>query len=114
FTMSDFGRTLSFNGDGTDHAWGSHQLVMGGYGNGNSGTLRGGQMIGELPEMLLSGNDDYSNKGRMIPTLSQDQVNAPLTQWFGVDQSLISDLFPNIRNFQTGAGIETAFAPIFA
>ncbi|MCG8068419.1 MAG: DUF1501 domain-containing protein [Candidatus Thiodiazotropha taylori] len=114
FTMSDFGRTLSFNGDGTDHAWGSHQLVMGGYGNGNSGTLRGGQMIGELPEMLLSGNDDYSNKGRMIPTLSQDQVNAPLTQWFGVDQSLISDLFPNIRNFQTGADIETAFAPIFA
>ncbi|MBV2089311.1 MAG: DUF1501 domain-containing protein [Candidatus Thiodiazotropha sp. (ex Ctena orbiculata)] len=114
FTMSDFGRTLSFNGDGTDHAWGSHQLVMGGYGSGDSGTLRGGEMIGELPEMLLSGNDDYSNKGRMIPTLSQDQVNAPLTQWFGVDQSQISNLFPNIRNFQTGTGIETAFAPIFA
>ncbi|MCG7981488.1 MAG: DUF1501 domain-containing protein [Candidatus Thiodiazotropha lotti] len=113
FTMSDFGRTLSFNGDGTDHAWGSHQLIMGGYGSGDSGTLRGGQMIGELPEMILSGNDDYSNKGRMIPTLSQDQVNAPLTQWFGVDQSQIPDLFPNIRNFQTGAGIETAFAPIF-
>ncbi|MCG7929287.1 MAG: DUF1501 domain-containing protein [Candidatus Thiodiazotropha weberae] len=113
FTMSDFGRTLSFNGDGTDHAWGSHQLIMGGYGRGDSGTLHGGQMIGELPEMLLSGNDDYSNKGRMIPTLSQDQVNAPLTQWFGVDQSQIPDLFPNIRNFQTGAGIETAFAPIF-
>ncbi|MBW9268385.1 MAG: DUF1501 domain-containing protein [Candidatus Thiodiazotropha sp. (ex. Lucinisca nassula)] len=114
FTMSDFGRTLSFNGDGTDHAWGSHQLVMGGYGGGDSGTLRGGEMIGELPEMLLSGNDDYSNKGRMIPTLSQDQVNAPLTQWFGVDQSQISNLFPNIRNFQSGNGIETAFAPIFA
>ncbi|ODB98615.1 hypothetical protein A3196_12295 [Candidatus Thiodiazotropha endoloripes] len=113
FTMSDFGRTLSFNGDGTDHAWGSHQLVMGGYGSGESGTLRGGVMIGDLPEMLLSGNDDYSNKGRMIPTLSQDQVNAPLTQWFGVDQSQIPTLFPNIRNFQTGGGIETAFAPIF-
>ncbi|ODB89932.1 hypothetical protein A3194_11915 [Candidatus Thiodiazotropha endoloripes] len=113
FTMSDFGRTLSFNGDGTDHAWGSHQLVMGGYGSGESGTLRGGAMIGDLPEMLLSGNDDYSNKGRMIPTLSQDQVNAPLTQWFGVDQSQIPTLFPNIRNFQTGGGIETAFAPIF-
>jgi uncharacterized protein (DUF1501 family) len=113
FTMSDFGRTLSFNGDGTDHAWGSHQLVMGGYGRGDVGRLNGGKMLGQLPEMVLSGSDDYSSKGRIIPTLSQDQVNAPLLQWFGVEQSQIVDLFPLIRNFQSEGGVETAFAPIF-
>jgi uncharacterized protein (DUF1501 family) len=113
FTMSDFGRTLTFNGDGTDHAWGSHQLVMGGSGSGDSGMINGGKMIGELPEMVLSGLDDHGSKGRIIPTLSQDQVNASLLDWFGVDQNLISSLFPNIRNFQSGGDIETAFAPIF-
>ena len=113
FTMSDFGRTLSINGDGTDHAWGSHQLVMGGYGSGDPGTINGGKMIGELPDMVLSGQDDYSNKGRMIPTLSQDQVNAPLTEWFGVDRGQIPNLFPNVRNFQPGGEVETAYAPLF-
>jgi uncharacterized protein (DUF1501 family) len=113
FTMSDFGRTLSFNGDGTDHAWGSHQLVMGGNGSGDAGMMNGGKMFGQLPEMLLSGSDDYSSKGRIIPTLSQDQINAPLLQWFGVEQSQIVNLFPHIRNFQSEGGVETAFAPIF-
>lgn len=113
FTMSDFGRTLSFNGDGTDHAWGSHQLVMGGNGAGTAGLFDGGKMIGALPAMQLGGVDDYSDKGRMIPSLSQDQVNASLTQWFGVEQNLIRNLFPNLVNFQTGGAIESAYLPLF-
>ena len=114
FTMSDFGRTLSQNGDGTDHAWGSHQLVMGGDGNGSNGQLDGGKLIGELPVMQLGGIDDYSEKGRMIPQLSQDQVNASLIQWFGADQNLVRNLFPNLSNFQTNGNIESAYLQIFS
>jgi uncharacterized protein (DUF1501 family) len=113
FTMSDFGRTLSFNGDGTDHAWGSHQLVMGGYGTATEGLLSGGRMVGELPVMQLAGVDDFSNKGRMIPTTSQDQINAALANWFGAEQSLIRNLFPNLVNFQTNGDLPSAYAPLF-
>ncbi|MEJ2611939.1 MAG: DUF1501 domain-containing protein [Candidatus Thiodiazotropha sp.] len=113
FTMSDFGRTLSYNGDGTDHAWGAHQLVIGGNGKRAAGHLNGGKLIGELPSLELSGDDDYSNKGRIIPTMAQDQVNAALTQWLGADQSLINSIFPNLSNFQTTEDLKSAYAKIF-
>ncbi|GAA0407701.1 DUF1501 domain-containing protein [Cocleimonas flava] len=100
FSMSDFGRTLSINaGGGTDHAWGSHHFVMGGSGNPASGTLNGGTMIGTLPDLNPDGPDDYSDKGRIIPTTSQDQVNASICQWFGLEESLIPEIFPNVSNF---------------
>ena len=113
FTMSDFGRTLSYNGDGTDHAWGSHQLVMGGYGSASSGCLDGGKLLGELPSLQLAGDDDYSDKGRIIPTLAQDQINAALTQWLGVEQDLMRSLFPNLVHFQTTDDFESAYAKLF-
>ena len=113
FTMSDFGRTLSYNGDGTDHAWGSHQLVMGGYGSASAGRLDGGKLLGKLPSLQLAGDDDYSDKGRIIPTLAQDQVNAALTQWLGVDQDLMRSLFPNLSHFQTTGDFESAYANLF-
>ena len=34
FTMSEFGRTLDSNGEGSDHGWGTHQMVLGGAVNG--------------------------------------------------------------------------------
>jgi uncharacterized protein (DUF1501 family) len=114
FTMSDFGRTLTSNGDGTDHAWGAHQLVMGGYGTGTAGLLDGGKLIGKLPSLQLEGDDSISDKGRFIPSLSQDQVNAALTNWFGVDQEFMPSLFPNLTHFQTTDNIESAYAPLFA
>ena len=101
FTMSDFSRTVSNNGDGTDHGWGAHHLVIGGAGSDNGGHLRGGQMIGSLPDMTLDGADDYSAKGRIIPTLAQDQLNATLCRWFGVDDVLMPKVFPNLANFGT-------------
>lgn len=104
FTMSDFGRTLGNNGDGTDHAWGAHHLVMGGDGGNVSGNFNGGQVIGTLPEMVLDGNDDYSDRGRIIPTTAQDQLNASLCRWFGVDDSLMPTLFPNLANFGQSPG----------
>jgi uncharacterized protein (DUF1501 family) len=113
FTMSDFGRTLTYNGDGTDHGWGSHQLVMGGYGSGNPNTLDGGKLQGVLPDLTISGDDDYSDKGRLIPKLAQDQVNAALVDWFGADQSMIRTLFPNLSNFQTTDELTSAYAHLF-
>jgi len=105
FSMSDFGRTLSINGGlGTDHAWGSHHFVMGGAGTKTSGSLNGGSMIGTLPSLKIGGADDYKDKGRIIPTTSQDQVNATICKWFGVDPSLISNIFPNLSNFETSPG----------
>ena len=110
FSMSDFGRTLSNNGGGTDHAWGAHHFVMGGAGKKTAGTLNGGSMIGTPPDLTLDGPDDYSNKGRMIPTLAQDQLNASICEWFGVEQSKIADIFPNLSNFKAPQGdIKSAF-----
>jgi len=110
FTMSDFGRTLGNNGDGTDHAWGAHHLVMGGDGSNQVGNFNGGQVIGSLPEMVLDGNDDYSDRGRIIPTMAQDQLNASLCRWFGVDNALMPTIFPNLANFaQTDGDINSAY-----
>ena len=109
FSMSDFGRTLSINaGLGTDHAWGSNHFVMGGAGNKTSGTLNGGKMFGTFPDLTPNGPDDYSDKGRMIPTTSQDQINASICEWFGVEQSLISEIFPNLANFEVNQGDTTS------
>ncbi|MCU7828150.1 MAG: DUF1501 domain-containing protein [Candidatus Thiodiazotropha sp. (ex Myrtea sp. 'scaly one' KF741663)] len=113
FTMSDFGRTVSNNGSGTDHAWGAHHIVMGGDGLGSAGNLDGGRMLGSLPDLSLGGTDDYSGKGRIIPTLAQDQLNASLCNWFGVDTTLMPNIFPNLVNFQTGGGIDSAYLNLF-
>lgn len=110
FTMSDFGRSMSNNGDGTDHAWGAHHIVMGGDGTNSSGHLQGGQMIGTLPDITLEGADDHNKKGRIIPSQAQDQLNASLCQWFGVDQTNISSIFTNLENFERTAGVvESAY-----
>jgi uncharacterized protein (DUF1501 family) len=109
FSMSDFGRTLSINaGLGTDHAWGSNHFVMGGAGHKSSGTLNGGKMFGTFPDLTPNGSDDYSDKGRMIPTTSQDQINASICEWFGVEESLISTIFPNLSNFETNPGVASS------
>ncbi len=93
FTASDFGRTLSSNGDGSDHAWGGNQMVMG-------GAVNGGKLYGSYPESLVLGNDLDVGRGRLIPTMSTDEYNAELVRWFGIpnDENL-ELIFPNIRNF---------------
>ncbi|MEW8037549.1 MAG: DUF1501 domain-containing protein [Candidatus Thiodiazotropha sp.] len=114
FTMSDFGRTLTNNGDGTDHAWASNQLVMGGVGDRSAGSLDGGRVFGTPPDLRLGGADDQGDKGRYIPTIAQDQVNAAIARWFGVDDSLMRSLFPNLVNFQTGADFDSSYIDLFA
>jgi len=93
--MSDFGRTLrQASGGGSDHAWGNHWLALG-------GPVRGGQVLGEFPSLVLGGvNDSDPNKGgRFVPTTSTDQVGATLMQWLGLAPSDLENAFPNLANF---------------
>jgi len=92
FTMSDFGRTLKpTSGGGSDHAWGSHHLVMG-------GSVKGG-FYGTFPSLALGGSDDFTQEGRWIPTLAMDQYAATLAQWFGLPAASLPDVLPNIGAF---------------
>ncbi len=91
FTASEFGRTLTSNGDGTDHAWGSHQLVMG-------GAVRGKSIFGRMPNLTINGPDDVDT-GRIIPTQAMDQYAATLSRWFGLSESDLDLVFPNLANF---------------
>jgi len=94
FTASDFGRTLTINGDGSDHGWGGHYMVMG-------GAVNGGQLYGQLPSFEVGGDDDSGDKGRVIPSLSINQYGALLAQWMGVTASDMADVFPDLNNFGT-------------
>jgi uncharacterized protein (DUF1501 family) len=91
FTSSDFGRTLTSNGDGTDHGWGSHQLVMG-------GAVNGGNIYGTLPSLSVGGADDVG-QGRIIPGVGMDQYAATLASWYGLPGNQFGDVFPNLGNF---------------
>lgn len=91
FTASEFGRTLTSNGDGTDHGWGSHHFLMG-------GALNGGRFIGQLPPMGLRHNWDLG-RGRLLPTTSVTQLSAELARWFGVSDSDFPTVFPNSGTF---------------
>jgi uncharacterized protein (DUF1501 family) len=97
FTMSDFGRTFPTNGDGSDHGWGNHQLVMGGTGGG-SGLVNGKRLFGPFPQFTINGNDDHST-GRWIPKFSVDQYAGHLAQWFGVTNTDLNTVFPNLSRF---------------
>jgi uncharacterized protein (DUF1501 family) len=95
FTLSDFSRTFQpASGGGTDHAWGSHHLILG-------GAVRGGDFYGKFPNLALSGPDDSSDEGRWIPTTSVDQYAATLAQWYGLLSSDVVSVFPNLGRFST-------------
>jgi uncharacterized protein (DUF1501 family) len=101
FTISDFGRTISSNGQGSDHAWGNNMIVMG--GPLNTGSVAGGNRIwGSYPSLKIGPSNplDTSSRGTYIPTLSTDAYHAELCRWFGIpnDQNL-ELVLPNIRNF---------------
>ncbi len=91
FTQSDFGRTLTSNGDGSDHAWGGNQLVVG-------GAVAGGALYGSYPTLEIGGPEDVGG-GRMIPSTSADQYAATLAKWFGIADADLDIVAPNLSNF---------------
>ena len=97
FTASDFNRTINTNGDGTDHAWGGHHLIMG-------AAVKGGDMYGQFPTIGQDLNGFVNPDGvgaALVPTTSVDQYAATLGAWFGVGTSDLATIFPNLKNFSS-------------
>ena len=92
FTASDFNRTYSTNGKGSDHAWGGHHFVLG-------GGVNGGRMIGRMPVLQSGGPDDTGDRGAWIPGISTDEYAATLARWFGVTDANLPLVLPNIGRF---------------
>ena len=100
FTASDFGRTFTSNGDGTDHGWGSHHFVMG-------GAVRGGNLFGRFPTLAtkntnnnnFDGSPDQLGNGSLLPGTSVDQLGATLARWMGLTESQVIEVFPNLANW---------------
>ena len=95
FTASDFGRTLTINGDGSDHGWGGHYMTMG-------GAVNGGKLYGTLPSYALGSDDDSGDNGRVIPSLSINQYGAALAKWMGLSDSELAEVFPDLQYFGDG------------
>ena len=98
FTASDFGRTLTLNGDGTDHGWGGHSFVFG-------GAVKGG-LYGTFPSYATTNNPDDTGEagdsfaGRLIPTTAVCQYGATMARWMGLQDSQLDVAFPELQNFE--------------
>jgi len=91
FTASEFGRTITSNGNGSDHGWGGHHFIMG-------GAVRGGRFYGEHPELNIEG-PGFVDHGRMLPSTSVEQLASTLGAWFGASASDLETVFPNLKGF---------------
>ena len=91
FTASDFGRTLVANTDGSDHGWGSMHFVTG-------GAVRGQRLYGTPPVVADNGPDDVG-QGRLLPGIAVDQYASTLASWFGVANSDMTTVLPNMGNY---------------
>lgn len=101
FTASDFGRSFTSNGDGTDHGWGGHHFIMG-------GAVKGGQIYGDFPTLGVknTNNNEFNSpdqltNGAMLPTTSVDQYGATLGKWFGLTDASLAAIFPNLVQFKS-------------
>ena len=103
FVISEFGRPLISNGNGTDHAWGGNIFVMGDAVNGQN-------IFGRYPRLSLTNPDSYDiGGGIFLPEIACDEYFAELAMWFGVDNCDLPVILPNIRNFY---GSSAQSAPI--
>ena len=93
FTASDFGRTLTSNGDGSDHGWGSHHFVIG-------GSVLGGNVYGSFVPTTFGTSADVG-QGNLIPGIAVDQYAATFARWLGVADTDVPLILPNVGNFGT-------------
>ena len=91
-TQSDFGRTLTSNGQGNDHAWGGHNLVLG-------GSVDGKKILGKYPERLGEGSELNIGRGRILPTIGWESVWYGLSEWMGIQPSSMDKILPNAARF---------------
>jgi uncharacterized protein (DUF1501 family)/uncharacterized protein (DUF1800 family) len=91
-SISDFARTLTSNGAGTDHAWGGNQFVVG-------GKVAGGRILGQYPTVLTDDGPLSLGRGRLIPELPFESVWQGVAEWFGVPANKMSTVLPNAANF---------------
>jgi len=109
FTISDFARTLTSNGNGSDHAWGGNQMIMG-------GPVNGGNIFGNYPSLALNSQLNLSDRGRILPTTSVDEFYAEIALWFGVSPNDLDYILPNLCNFYSTSGcpadVPSGYAPI--
>ena len=93
-TVSDFGRTLTPNARGTDHAWGGNMIVMG-------GSVAGGQVLGSFPSTFdEASNEQLLSKGRLVPTMPWEAMWNAVGEWVGVEEGIMqSTVLPNHANF---------------
>jgi uncharacterized protein (DUF1501 family) len=92
FTASDFSRTFQSNGGGSDHAWGSHALILG-------DSVKGGDIYGAYPTIAIGGPDDVG-EGRWVPSTSVDEYSATLAKWYGISSATdLATVLPNIGRF---------------
>ena len=102
FTASDFGRTLTSNGDGSDHGWGSHHFVVG-------GAVKGKAFYGNAPPVSVgstaaAGDQQHVGQGRLLPSTAVDQYAATLASWLGVADAELPGILPNLKRFGASAG----------
>ena len=91
FTASDFGRTLTSNGDGSDHGWGSHHFVLG-------GSVVGRDIYGFFSPTVFGSSVDIG-QGNLVPGIAVDQYAATFARWLGVSDTDMPLVLPNIVNF---------------
>jgi len=105
FTASDFSRTFTTNSDGTDHAWGSHQFIMG-------GDVIGGSVYGQFPTVGIDVANGFQNPNMsgniFIPQMSVDQYAGTIGRWFGITDGQLDSIFPNLSNFNRNVGFMNA------
>ncbi|MFK8037856.1 MAG: DUF1501 domain-containing protein [Crocinitomicaceae bacterium] len=104
FVGSEFARTLTSNGNGTDHAWGGNAIVMG-------GDVVGNQVYGSYPTLQIGG-PQYIDGGVMVPTTATDSLFSELALWYGLLPSDLPTIFPNLGNFHNLATISTSNPPL--
>ncbi len=105
FVCSEFSRTLTSNGNGSDHAWGGNAMVMG-------GDVNGGNIYGTYPSLEVNSSQYIGSRGVIIPTTATDSMFAELALWYGISPSDLATIFPNLSNFHNLSALTTSTPPI--